>query len=78
MTAQQAVTSERRRIRVNGVDEEFSAGTIADLLVARELAPDMRGIAVARNGAVVPRAAWAATALAAGDTIEIVIAKQGG
>jgi sulfur carrier protein len=66
------------RIRVNGVDEELAAATIADLLRARELAPDTRGLAVAHNGAVVPRAAWATTTLAAGDAIEIVTAKQGG
>jgi len=74
----QQTAAQQRRIRVNGVDEELAATTLADLLVARELAPDMRGIAIARNGAVVPRAAWAATALAPGDTIEIVVAKQGG
>ncbi len=66
------------RLRVNGVEEELAATTIADLLAAKELAPDMRGLAVARNGAVVPRAAWATTALAPGDAIELVIAKQGG
>jgi sulfur carrier protein len=65
-------------IRVNGVEEKLAADTIAELLVERELAPDMRGIAVARNGRVVPRAVWAATSLCAGDTVEIVLAKQGG
>jgi len=65
-------------IRVNGVEQKLAAATITDLLVERELAPDMRGIAVARNGRVVPRAAWAATSLCAGDTVEIVLAKQGG
>jgi thiamine biosynthesis protein ThiS len=33
---------------------------------------------VALNGAVVPRAAWKETPLHAGDTIEIVRARQGG
>ncbi len=37
-----------------------------------------RGIAVARNGEVVPRARWAATSLCAGDRMEIVRAVQGG
>jgi len=65
-------------IRVNGVEQKLAAATIADLLVERELAPDMRGVAVARNGRVVPRAVWSATPLRAGDTVEIVLAKQGG
>ena len=65
-------------VRVNGLDAELSAATIAELLAERELAPGMRGIAVAHNGRVVPRAAWAATFLRTGDTVEIVSAKQGG
>jgi len=65
-------------IRVNGAEEKLVAATIADLLVERELAPDLRGIAVACNGRVVPRAAWAATSLCPGDAVEIVLAKQGG
>jgi sulfur carrier protein len=39
---------------------------------------EQRGIAVALNGAVVPRTAWKETPLRAGDTIEIVRARQGG
>jgi sulfur carrier protein len=63
-------------IRVNGQDEELSARTLAALLDARDI--PARGIAVAVNGAVVPRAAWAATNLRPGDQIEIVRARQGG
>jgi len=37
-----------------------------------------RGIAVALNGAIVPRAAWPQTPLRPGDSIEIVRALQGG
>jgi sulfur carrier protein len=37
-----------------------------------------KGFAIALNGAVVPRAAWAATALNDGDRIEIIRAMQGG
>ena len=39
---------------------------------------EQKGIAVALNGAVVPRAAWPETALKPGDNVEIVRAKQGG
>jgi sulfur carrier protein len=64
-------------IQVNGKLEPL-APTLAALLRAREIAPDARGVAVAINGAVVPRAAWPATKLAAGDAVEIVRARQGG
>ncbi len=36
------------------------------------------GIAVALNGAIVPRAAWPQTRLRPGDSVEIVRARQGG
>jgi sulfur carrier protein len=35
-------------------------------------------VAAAVNGAVVPRAAWASTALAADDEVEVLTAVQGG
>ncbi len=65
-------------VRVNGEDERLEAANIAELLESREISPGARGIAVALNGRVVPRAEWAATTLSAGDNIEIVLAKQGG
>jgi sulfur carrier protein len=37
-----------------------------------------RGIAVARNGEVVPKSRWDETSLAPGDRIEIVTAAAGG
>ena len=64
-------------IRVNGKRETLGVDTIAALLDAKEMA-DARGIAVALNGAVVPRAAWEATRLSPGDAVEIVRAQQGG
>ena len=63
-------------IRVNGEAEPLAATLAA--LVAAKLDPGRRGIAVALNGKVVPRAAWAATALSPGDSVEIVQARQGG
>jgi len=65
-------------IKVNGVPETLGAITIAALLEARGVAPETRGVAVALNGAVVPRAAWAETGLAAGDEVEIIKAMSGG
>jgi sulfur carrier protein len=65
-------------IRVNGESEPLSAATLQQLLLEKEVDTDQRGIAVALNGAVVPRAAWRDTALKPGDSVEIVRARQGG
>ncbi|MEP9376323.1 sulfur carrier protein ThiS [Aquabacter sp. CN5-332] len=65
-------------LRVNGAPEALDVATIADLLDAKGVDPARKGIAVALNGAVVPRARWAEQQLAAGDTIEIIQARQGG
>jgi sulfur carrier protein len=65
-------------IRVNGENEPLSVATLDALLAAKEIAPGRRGVAVALNGSVVPRARWADTRLAGGDVVEIVLAKQGG
>ncbi len=64
-------------IRVNGESEPLVATTLAALL-AEKVDTEQRGIAVAVNGTVVPRAAWAQTPLRAGDSVEIVRARQGG
>ena len=66
------------RLKVNGVEEEVAVATIAELLADRGIDPAVRFLAVAVNGAVVRRADWPATALAAGDRIEIVRPLQGG
>ena len=65
-------------IRVNGQDEPLVAATLAALLEEKAVDTGQRGIAVALNGAVVPRAAWGETALKPGDSVEIVRARQGG
>ncbi len=66
------------RVTVNGVAETVQDTSIATLLAGRGIDVQARGIAVARNGAVVPRARWAETALADGDEIEIIKAISGG
>lgn len=66
------------RIRVNGIDEPLATTTLLALLAEKSIETAERGVAVAVNGAVVPRSAWHDTALRAGDTIEIVRARQGG
>ena len=65
-------------IRVNGTSEPLAAATIEVLLAEKAVDTAQRGIAVALNGAVVPRAAWPATPLRPGDSVEIVRARQGG
>jgi sulfur carrier protein len=65
-------------IRVNGESEPLGATTLAGLLADKEIGADARGVAVALNGAVVPRQAWGDTRLKAGDDVEIVRARQGG
>jgi sulfur carrier protein len=75
MSDQQTVM---QHIRINGASEPLSAATLEQLLLAKEVDTGQRGIAVALNGAVVPRAAWRDTALKPGDSVEIVRARQGG
>jgi sulfur carrier protein len=65
-------------IRVNGQDEPLIVATLAALLEEKAVDTGQRGIAVAVNGAIVPRAAWPQTPLSPGDSIEIVRARQGG
>jgi len=65
-------------IRVNGEPEPLLVATLAALLQEKAVDTRQRGIAVAINGAIVPRAAWPDTKLRAGDSIEIVRAQQGG
>ena len=65
-------------IRVNGESEPLVAATLDALLAEKAVDTQQRGIAVALNGAVVPRAAWRDTALKSGDSVEIVRARQGG
>jgi len=65
-------------IRVNGASEPLTAATLEQLLLEKEVDTGQRGIAVALNGAVVPRTAWRNTALKPGDSVEIVRARQGG
>jgi sulfur carrier protein len=51
--------------------------TLLAVLAGQGLA-ERRGVAAAVNGDVVPRAAWAARRLAAGDRVLVIRATQGG
>lgn len=62
---------------VNGARWEGPGGTtVADLV--SQWCPSPRGIAVARNGHVVPKSSWECTEVVDGDEIEIVTAAAGG
>lgn len=64
-------------VTVNGRPHELEAGTTVAAVVA-SLTSATGGVAVAVNEDVVPRAAWAATALVEGDRVEVLTAVQGG
>ncbi len=64
------------RVTLNGEPREVHAADLAAL--ASELALPERGVAIARNGEVVPRSRWHETPLHDGDAIELVTAVQGG
>jgi sulfur carrier protein len=68
----------QQTIRVNGESEPLAAATVEALLAEKAVDTGQCGIAVALNGAVIPRAAWGDTSLKPGDSVEIVRAKQGG
>jgi sulfur carrier protein len=78
MTNSQMTQAANAHIRINGEDEPLIAVTLAALLEEKAVDVAQRGIAVALNGAVVPRAAWPQTPLKPGDSVEIVRARQGG
>jgi sulfur carrier protein len=76
-------------VRLNDTERELPDGTTCRDIVAaatgRTVGDDGRpldgaglGVAVAVDGAVVPRSAWASTPLRTGSTVEIVTAVQGG
>lgn len=64
-------------VRVNGETAAVDEGaTVASLVASR--VDDRRHVAVALNGAVVPRGAWESTGLAAGDSVEVLAPAAGG
>lgn len=72
-----AAVNGRMTVVVNGEARELAAGTTLDAVVAT-LSAAPSGVAAAVNETVVPRGAWAATRLGAGDRVEVLTAVQGG
>ena len=64
------------RVTVNGEQKEVAATRVDALL--GELEFEGTHFAIAVNYDVVPKARWAETALAEGDTVEILTPRQGG
>lgn len=65
-------------IHVNGEPSDRDGATIVELLDELGVEQLARGVAVAVNGEVVPRAEWPRHTLADGDRIEALSAMQGG
>jgi sulfur carrier protein len=66
-------------IVINGEPVDMQPGeTVAGVLDRLGLAPDARGVAVAVDGEVVPRAGWTKFALAQDARVEVLTAMRGG
>lgn len=66
-------------IIVNGNERELGEGeSLLAVLELLHLTPDARGVAVAVNGEVVPRAGWGTFAIPEGARVEVLTAMQGG
>lgn len=64
-------------VTVNGQQWELPNGaTVADVL--ERIGAPCTGVAVALDGAVIPRVAWPSTALQEGASVDVVTAVQGG
>jgi thiamine biosynthesis protein ThiS len=64
-------------IHLNGEPRTLAAQTSLAALVAT-LGPDPRGVAIERNREIVPKSAWDACVLQAGDRLEVVQFVGGG
>jgi sulfur carrier protein len=66
-------------LTVNGQPRQCDLSTVDELLAEElEEGHTRRGIAVALNGRMVPRAEWPRTVFSSGDRVEIVRAMPGG
>lgn len=65
------------RILLNDEPRDTEASNLGDLLSTLGLAAEA-GVAAAVDGAVVPRSAWASTALSPGASVLVIRAAQGG
>lgn len=65
------------QVILNGVSAELANGlTVAELVPM--VTDRTSGIAVARNGEVVPRSSWSGHVVVPGDRVDVLTAVQGG
>jgi sulfur carrier protein len=65
-------------IWVNGEPRDRGGATVAELLVELGVEPEARGVAVAVDGEVIPRASWGELRINEGQRVEALSAMQGG
>jgi sulfur carrier protein len=65
-------------IFVNGEPRERAGATVADLLADLGVETSARGVAVAVDGEVIPRAEWGERRVNEGERVEALSAMQGG
>lgn len=66
-------------IALNGIErEDLEPATVRELLDALDVDAEARGVAVAVDAAVVPRAEWPAFPIPDGARVEVLTAVQGG
>ena len=66
-------------VELNGERVALADGaSVADVIARAGAGAERRGVAVALDGEVVPRSAWARTELREGQRVEVVQAVQGG
>lgn len=69
----------RMTVHVNGEARQLAAGTTVAEIVAELVGGlEVRGVAAALNGSVVPRGRWASCQLSDADRVEVLTAVQGG
>ena len=67
------------KVVLNGVEKELpTEASVADAVAVAGAPDSERGVAVAVEGEVVPRAEWEGRVLTEGEAIEVVHAVQGG
>lgn len=70
--------SEGSSVTVNGQPRAVAGRSVLDLVVELDLPPDGRGVAVAIDGEIAPRAGWTDRVLHPGERVEVLTAMQGG
>ncbi len=67
------------KVHINGQEKNLPQNaTVLHVLDVLNIPHDRQGIAVAVQGAVVPRSTWTSQHIQDGDAIEVVTAAQGG